>query len=51
MIIKILKITIIICFIPTILLSNTEYYQEGLNLYKNKKFDDAKFKFELRYSV
>ena len=46
MIIKILKISLIIYFIPTILLGNTQYYQEGIKLYKNKKFEDAKFKFE-----
>ena len=41
-----IKISII-----TLLLSNTsyaksEYFQEGVNLYNNKKFEDAKFKFE-----
>ena len=25
---------------------NTEYFQEGLNFFKNKKFNEAKFKFE-----
>ena len=27
-------------------MANTEYYEEGLNLFKNKKFNEAKFKFE-----
>ena len=43
--------TFIKIFIITLLLSNTsyaksEYFQEGVNLYNNKKFEDAKFKFE-----
>ena len=28
------------------LFANTQYFQDGLNLYKNKKYDKAKFKFE-----
>ena len=28
------------------LLSNTNYFEEGLSLFKNKKYDQAKFKFE-----
>jgi len=28
------------------LIANTKFFEEGLNLYKNKKFDEAKFKFE-----
>ena len=27
-------------------MANTEYFKEGLSLFKNKKFDEAKFKFE-----
>ena len=43
--------TFIKILIITLLLSNTsyaksEYFQEGVNLYNNKKFEDAKFKFE-----
>ncbi len=26
--------------------ANTEYFEQGLNLFKNKKFNEAKFKFE-----
>ena len=43
---KILKILLILLFIPNLLLANTQYFQEGLNFFKNKKFDKAKFKFE-----
>lgn len=32
--------------IPNILFAKTEYFDEGVNLYKNKKFNEAKFKFE-----
>ena len=47
MINKVLKIFIIILFFsPNILVANTEYFKEGLSLFKNKKFDEAKFKFE-----
>ena len=46
MIIKIIKLTLIIIFIPTFLFGKTPYFQEGINLYKNKKFEEAKFKFE-----
>ena len=31
---------------PNFLLANTKYFNEGLSLYQNKKFDKAKFKFE-----
>ena len=46
MIIKILKLTLFILFIPTILFGKTQYFEEGVNLYKNKNFEEAKFKFE-----
>ena len=32
--------------LPNFLFANTQYFLEGLNLYKDKKFDKAKFKFE-----
>ena len=41
-----LKIFLIIIFIPNLLLANNKFFQEGINLYNIKKFDDAKFKFE-----
>ena len=44
---KVFKIFLIILFFyPNILLANTEYFEEGLSLFKNKKFNEAKFKFE-----
>ena len=44
---KALKIFFIILFFsPNILIANTGYFQEGLSLFKNKKFNEAKFKFE-----
>ena len=33
-------------FISNLLFAKSQYFQEGLDLYKKKKFDDAKFKFE-----
>ena len=43
---KILKIFFISIFLPNILLANTKFFQEGLDFYKDKKFNKAKFKFE-----
>ena len=40
------NIFILIFFLPSILLAKSEYFQEGINLFNNKKFKDAKFKFE-----
>ena len=37
---------IILFFVPNNLMSNTEFFEEGLTLFKNKKFNEAKFKFE-----
>ena len=38
---------VIACIIlPNILMANTQYFEDGLNLYKDKKFKQAKFKFE-----
>ena len=36
----------IFTFWPNFILANTEYFEQGLNLFKNKKFNEAKFKFE-----
>ena len=44
--IKILRLIFTLIFLPNHLLANTKYFQEGINLYENKKFDEAKFKFE-----
>ena len=46
MIIRKLKIIIAIFFLPNILEANTQYFNEGLSLYKIKKYEEAKFKFE-----
>jgi tetratricopeptide (TPR) repeat protein len=46
MILKIIKLTFILILIPSILFANTKYFEDGVNLYKNKKFKKAKFKFE-----
>ncbi len=46
MITKITKICLIICLLPNALIANTKYFKQGIDLYKNKKFDEAKFKFE-----
>ena len=37
---------IILLFIPSNLMSKTEYFEEGLILFKNQKLNEAKFKFE-----
>ncbi len=46
MIIKRIKLALILILMPNCLLANTLYFQEGLSLFENKKFDQAKFKFE-----
>ena len=46
MIKRCLKIILITCIFPNFLLANTQFFQEGLNLFKTKKFNEAKFKFE-----
>ena len=40
-----LKILIII-ILPNLLFANTKFFQDGVSLYKNKKYNEAKFKFE-----
>ena len=45
MTIRIFKIILII-FIPNFVNANTSFFQEGLNLFNIKKFEEAKFKFE-----
>ncbi len=32
--------------IPNFVFANNQFFQEGLNLYQDKKFNEAKFKFE-----
>ena len=36
----------IILFIPEITLAKTKFFQDGLNLFNDNKFEEAKFKFE-----
>ena len=43
---KTLILLIFSIFFSNPLIANTKFFEEGLNLYKNKKFDEAKFKFE-----
>ena len=43
---KILNILLILFLFPNFLFAKSEYLNEGINLYKNEKFEDAKFKFE-----
>tara|TARA_B100001057_G_C22072316_1_gene652481 strand:+ start:82 stop:504 length:423 start_codon:yes stop_codon:yes gene_type:complete len=44
--INILLLSIIISFFSNHVLAKSEYFQEGINLFKDKKYEDAKFKFE-----
>ncbi|MDA8822683.1 hypothetical protein N9N34_03020 [Candidatus Pelagibacter bacterium] len=46
MIKKIFKLSCFMLLISNPLLAKNLYFQEGLNLFENKKFEDAKFKFE-----
>ncbi len=46
--IRIIKYSVVILFFSNILFakSDTKYFQEGLSLFNNKKYSEAKFKFE-----
>ena len=46
MIKKKIYILIILYLIPNVLHGKSKYFNEGINLYENNKFEDAKFKFE-----
>ena len=46
MIKKLLSLIIIFLLFPNILFAKSKFFEEGINLYNKKKFDDAKFKFE-----
>ena len=46
MIKKVTILLISLIFLPKLLFANTQFFQEAINLYNNKKFDEAKFKFE-----
>ena len=41
-----LKLALILLFLPNKLMANNIYFDEGLKLFKNEKFEEAKFKFE-----
>ena len=40
------KILIIFIILQNNLLANNQFYQQGVNFFKDKKFNEAKFKFE-----
>ena len=40
------KLVIIFLFLPNKLMANNIYLDEGLKLFKNEKYEEAKFKFE-----
>ncbi len=46
MILRIIKLTLILTILPNLLFANTKFFEEGLDFYKKKKFEKAKFKFE-----
>ena len=41
-----INLMVIISILPNTLFANTQFFQDGLNLFKSKKFEEAKFKFE-----
>ena len=43
---KLIKFILILFLLPVTLYANTQFFKEGLNFYNNKKFEEAKFKFE-----
>ena len=43
---KILQIFTITCYLSNPLYAQNQHLQEGISLFKNKKFKEAKFKFE-----
>ena len=46
MIKNLFKILFIFLILPNFLFANNQFFQEGVDLYKNKQFNEAKFKFE-----
>ena len=44
--IKIITIILIIIIFPNKIFANTKFFQQGLDLYNEKKYNEAKFKFE-----
>ena len=49
---KFLITVLVLFFVPNYLLAKSKYFQEGIILYNNNKFEDAKFKFaqDLKYN-
>ena len=43
---NLLKFSALLIFIPSLLFANPRYFDEGLAYFNNKKFNQAKFKFE-----
>ena len=41
-----IKLLVIFSILPNFVFANTQFFQDGLNLFKSKKFEEAKFKFE-----
>ena len=46
MIFRYLKLLMVFFFLSSSLEAKTQFFKEGLNFYNNKKFEEAKFKFE-----
>ena len=46
MIFRYLKLLLVFFFLSSSLEAKTKFFREGLNFYKNNKFEEAKFKFE-----
>ena len=46
MMFRYLKLLLVFFILSSSLEAKTQFFREGLNFYKNKKFDEAKFKFE-----
>ena len=44
--IRIFYLVIVLNILPNNLFANAKYFKDGLNLFKNQKFIEAKFKFE-----
>ncbi len=46
MILRFIKFILIIIILSNSVYANTNFFEEGFNLFKKKKFNEAKFKFE-----
>ena len=46
MIFRLFKLLTLFFLLPNFLFANTQFFQEGLSLFNNKKFNEAKIKFE-----